>query len=82
MNTDIGKEVNQILSKIKPLKAVTGQSNLKEDLGFDSLDLITLYFEIEKAFDIAIDDKDLEDDNLVVLNKIIAYIQTKKDRSA
>ena len=81
MNEEIIKKVGQVIRKIKPVKEISLESNLKENLGFDSLDLITAYFELEKEFGIRIEDEDLESDNLIEVGGIVEYIHAKMSKS-
>lgn len=72
----------EILSKLKPVIAdrlsieeseITEDKKLS-DLGADSLDAVDTIMEIEKAFDIAIPDNDME--KLSTVKDIIDYIES------
>ncbi|MDO1451104.1 acyl carrier protein [Rhodocytophaga aerolata] len=54
---------------------ITSQSQLIRELGLDSLDAVELIVEVEKHFNIAISDEELEE--FVTLQDIVACIETK-----
>ncbi len=47
---------------------------LKEDLGLDSLGLVTLLIEIEDDFDIVINESDLDPTSLVTVGDIVELV--------
>lgn len=71
----------EILSKLKPIIAdrlSVDESEITEDkkltdLGADSLDSVDTIMEIEKAFDVAIPDSDME--KLTTVQSIVDYIE-------
>ena len=62
--------------KIDPAK-ITDTTNLQEDLGADSLDLVEIIMELENKFGIEIPDEDIF--GLKTMNDVIAYIEKKKN---
>jgi acyl carrier protein len=71
-----------ILEKIKTILAegldldaesITLESNLKEDLGADSLDMVDLIMSIEDAFDIKIEEEDTA--GIKTVGDIVSYIE-------
>ncbi len=58
MSDDLAEKVIGILASVKhiPREKITLQSSLA-DLGFDSLDTISMLFELENAFQISIPDE-------------------------
>lgn len=54
---------------------ITDATNLKNDLGLDSLDTIELIMELETEFNISISDEEAV--NLVTMEQIITYINQK-----
>ena len=54
-------------------KDYTSESNFKEDLGFDSLDVVDLVMEIEKEFNISIPDSDIE--RILTIKGLINYVK-------
>ena len=55
---------------------ITLDTNFKEDLEIDSLDLFELVMALEEEFGTEIPSEDLE--NLTTVGKIIEYIESKK----
>ena len=49
--------------------------NLKNDLGYDSLEIVSLIFEIEEAFDITFDSSDLTFENMDTVKDLINLIK-------
>lgn len=54
---------------------ITKESNLKEDLGADSLDLFQLVMDLEDEYSIKIPSEDLE--SLVTVGDVMEYLQSK-----
>jgi acyl carrier protein len=54
---------------------IKAESNFKEDLGADSLDLFELIMALEEEFDVEIPSEDLE--KLVTVNDVIEYLNAK-----
>jgi acyl carrier protein len=55
---------------------ITENTNLLEDLGADSLDLVEIIMEIENTFGIAIPDEDIT--KLKTMKDAVAYIESRK----
>lgn len=73
------EEIKAILVKhlkIDPAK-ITETTNLQEDLGADSLDLVEIIMEIENKFGIEIPDEDIFD--LKTIDNVVSYIEAKKN---
>ena len=49
--------------------------NLKNDLGYDSLEIVSLIFEIEEVFDITFDSSDLTFENMETVKDLINLIK-------
>lgn len=54
-------------------KHYSGNSNFREDLGCDSLDLIDIIMEVEREFNIAIPDNDI--DQVSTVKGLINYVK-------
>lgn len=61
--------------KLDPSK-VLEDSNLKDDLGADSLDAVEIIMDIEDEFNIQIDDTEAE--NIKTVGDIVKYIEALK----
>jgi len=77
MSNDIFSKLEVIIKEVNPSAVITMESELREDLNFDSLDNMSLLFEIEKAFDIKISDPDVTDDNFSSIKKMVSYIERR-----
>ncbi len=73
-----------MLEKMKPIIAeqlnveeseIKEDSNFKEDLGADSLDLFELVMALEEEFGVEIPSEDLE--SIVTVNDVIEYLKGK-----
>ena len=53
------------------------ESNIQDDLGADSLDVVDLVMSIEENFDIEIPDEDVE--NIKTVGDIVKYIESKTE---
>ena len=72
---DTFKKVKKILLENLGCKEedIKLESNLIEDLGADSLDIVELCLALEEKFEIIVEDEDFE--QLKTLGSIIAYIE-------
>lgn len=51
---------------------VTMDANIQDDLGADSLDIVDLVMSVEDAFEVKIEDEDVE--NIKTVGDIVSYI--------
>ena len=58
---------------------ITLQSDLQNDIGLESIDIITVVFELEDEFNIEIPDQDIE--NVKTAGDIVTYVQNKVSTS-
>ena len=77
MSDEIFYKLKKVMHGIKPHEDVKLEYTFKEDLEYDSLDMITLYFDSEKAFNIEIPESDLSQYELTTVKQFIDYIQEK-----
>lgn len=56
-------------------ETITKESNLKEDLGADSLDLFQLVMDLEDEYAVKIPSEDLE--SLITVGDVMEYLQGK-----
>jgi acyl carrier protein len=77
----ISKDIDFIVKDIMAYKLgldrvqLKDSADLQDDLGIDSLDILELYTEIEKQFNIRISDEEAEKMNTVI--KIVRCVQNK-----
>lgn len=62
MNT-IEEKINQVIFQLSPIKIINKDMNIRVDLGFDSLSIVTLIVSIENALEITIDESQLDPDD-------------------
>ena len=70
-------KLKKIMNTISPNENIQPEHNLKDDLSYDSLELINLYFEIEKEFKFELANEDLSDYELDTVKQLSEYIKTK-----
>ena len=75
------KKLEKIITKIASMEVDVCEINdntiLTRDLGFDSVQIISLIVEIESQFDIEIEDDDLDIEKLTVFKNLIDMISNK-----
>lgn len=54
---------------------ITSETNIQEDLGADSLDVVDLIMSIEDEFEVEIPDEDVE--NIKTVDDVVKYIEPK-----
>ena len=69
MKAIIAEQLNVNVEELKP------ETNFKEDLGVDSLDLFELVMALEEEFDTEIPSEDLE--KIATINDIAEYLKAK-----
>lgn len=74
---DILEQIKKILCEQMDLddEQVTESSEIIDDLGADSLDIVDLVMTLEEAFDTEIPDEDIE--GLKTVSDIVKYIEEK-----
>lgn len=55
--------------------AITGESDLRQDLGLNSLDAVSLVLQIEEDFDVVVDDEEVG--GLERVSDVVATIEAK-----
>ncbi|WP_152053981.1 acyl carrier protein [Tautonia marina] len=58
--------------KLDEAVTITPESSLVEDLGVDSLDLVSVFLEVQDAYGVAIDEDDLA--GLVTVGDLVDYV--------
>ncbi len=71
-----------VLEKVKAILAeqfdveedkITAETDLQEDLGADSLDVVDLLMSIEDEFDVEVPDEEIE--NIKTVGSLVSYIE-------
>ena len=78
MSDEILVALNRMIKEVKPEVTLEAGKHLKEDIGLDSLDIISLLFEAERHFDISIPEEDIDAHDLFHVDKLTAYIAQKR----
>jgi len=78
MSDEIYQKLEQIIKEMKPsVKILKKEFNLRNDLNLDSLDTISFFFEVESAFGIKISEKDIMENSLLNIERLIEFINKK-----
>jgi acyl carrier protein len=86
MSTDDNKEILEALREVLvdrlkvEAEAVTPQANLFDDLGLDSIDLMSAVMAIEERFEIEVSDAELE--NVTTVGEAVEILGAKVAASA
>ena len=76
-------KIIEILSELSGVKSINPNQNLKDDLGLDSLQMITLLIMLEENFNIVLDESDMNPFTLInvcsVVNLVKKYIGSEDD---
>lgn len=60
--------------------AIMPGSSLVEDLGVDSLDLVSVFLEVQDTFEVTIDEDDLA--SIVTVGDLVAYVSGRRASQA
>ena len=78
----LSREIIMVLEKVKAILAeqfdvdedkITNDTDLQEDLGADSLDVVDLLMSIEDEFEVEVPDEEIE--NIKTVGALVAYIE-------
>ena len=76
-------KIIEILSELSGVKSINLNQNLKDDLGLDSLQMITLLIMLEENFNIVLDESDMNPFTLInvcsVVNLVKKYVGSEDD---
>lgn len=75
---DTKEKVFEILKRIGGRTDIQKTDSLKEDLAFDSLAMVTLLVEIEDAFEIELDESDMNPFDLITVADVICLAEKYK----
>ena len=80
MNEKIFETIKTLIHEVRPERKemdIDSASSLRNDLGLDSVDVMSFVFELEDVFKIKISDEDLEKYNLDIVSKLIEFVEKK-----
>jgi len=75
MSEEVFKKIEQVLKEVKPSSSIKLERHLQNDLGLDSVDLLSFFFDLEKLFDVKIPQVDVENYQLLTIKNIVEYIE-------
>lgn len=82
---DINKKLKLVIIKESPksidVDCIQNDTILTEELGFDSINIISLILAIEENFEIEIEDEDLDIENLTVYSNLYQMIKRKIEKT-
>lgn len=80
MFNQVKEKIHEVISnKIRFATKITNETNLIEDLGFTSIDLMEMIYQLEEIFDIQFSFDDLEVENITVVESLIKLVTSKID---
>lgn len=72
---DIKNKILELLYESSSVDLITVDSRLREDIGFDSLDMVTLLINIEEHFGIELDESDMNPFDLEKADDVIRMVK-------
>lgn len=69
------EHINKILIEKSFLADIKPELKLKEDLGFDSLNMVELIVELEDEFNIEFDESDLDPTKLLTVSQVYGVVE-------
>ncbi|QDV35407.1 acyl carrier protein [Tautonia plasticadhaerens] len=66
--------------KLDPSVPIAPESTLVDDLGVDSLDLVSVFLEVQDAFGVVVDEEDLN--GIVSVADLVAYVEGRRASQA
>lgn len=72
---EIEKKVKDILAELSSKKEINSESLLREELALDSLSLITLLIGVEEAFNIELQESDMNPFDLNTVQSVIDMVK-------
>jgi len=77
MDDNIFDGIVELIHDIEPSLKVSLEASMSDDLGLDSVDRISFFFELETAFNITIPDSDISENSLDMIADIVKYVKRK-----
>lgn len=70
----IEETIKNILSNASGMENIENSATLKEDLALDSISMIYIIFDIEEAFEIQLDESDMNPNELITVQNVINLV--------
>ena len=71
----INEKVKEILFELTGMEVIANDAMLQDDLGMDSLAMVTLLIKIEEVFDIELSETDMNPFDLVFVHSVINMVK-------
>ena len=71
---EIFDRIAEIVSELSSIEFISPEQNLQTDLGFDSLQMVTLLMMLEENFNIVLDESDMNPFDLVTVRQIVDLV--------
>ena len=82
---DVCNKVFEILKELSNQDTITNDSRLLQDLALDSLSMVMLLLQIEEAFEIELDESDMNPNDLETVSQVIdlvsKYVEGKNEEN-
>lgn len=72
---EITNKVTAMLSELSGIEDIRPDHILQLELGFDSLQMVTLLIVLEETFDIVLDESDMNPFSLVLVSDVITLVE-------
>ena len=70
-----------IIKDLSGMQQIEHSARLQEDMGLDSLNMVTLLLEVEDAFEIELEEKDMNPFELIKVEDVIELVERYKGDS-
>ena len=71
----IFEKVSEILSELSGIEILCLEQELQTDLGFDSLQMVTLLMMLEETFQIVLDESDMNPFDLINVSHVVNLVE-------
>ena len=72
---DSEKKIIELLRELSGQEEIKSSDNLQDDVSLDSLGMVTLLLEVEDAFNITLDESDMNPLDLETVNDVINLVR-------
>ena len=72
---EIFDRVTAILSRLSGMETICPEQQLQEDLGFDSLQMVTLLMLLEENFEITLNESDMNPFDLINVEHVVSLVE-------
>lgn len=76
---DVFDKVVEVLKELSGLDEIQPEYTLQQDLSLDSMLMVTLLIEVEEAFDIVLDESDMNPFDLTTVQNVVDMVKKYSD---